>query len=151
MITAHVESLTENLERLKLFFPEHWVELALNKDKVPLDPQYEVYLDRDAAGQVMFVTLRKAGEMVAYFVGFVTPGLHYKTCLGLQMDIFWVHPEHRDGRAGIKLFRAVEKEAKRRGVQRMVVGAKLHKDAGPLFRYLGYEPIETFYSVWLGG
>lgn len=150
MLTAQVENLTERLEDLKPFFPMHWEELALNQKQVPLDPQYDVYLDKDAAGQMMLVTLRSAGELIGYFVGFVQPGLHYKTCLTLTMDIFYVLPEHRGSGAGFVLFKAVEAEARRRGVQRMFVGSKLHKDASWLFEKLGYEEVERFYCLWMG-
>lgn len=151
MLTAHVESLTERLEDLKPFFPLHWEELALNQKQVPLDPQYGIYLAKDAAGEVMLVTLRKAGEIVGYFVGFVGPGLHYKTCLTLTMDIFYVVPAHRGDGGGFVLFKVVEVEARRRGVQRMFVGSKMHKDASFLFEKLGYELVETFYCAWMGG
>lgn len=151
LVTAQVERLSEHWAELSRdFFPKHWEELALNKDKVPLSPQNEVYLAKDAAGEVLFVTLRKSGKLIGYFIGFVNPALHYKTCLTLTMDIFFVDPAHRNGSAGVKLFRAAEREAKRRGVQRMFVGSKVHKDASVLFRRLGYEPVETFYSAWLG-
>lgn len=150
MMTFCVESLTQNLEAMKPLFPLHWQELALNQDKVPLDPQYDIYLARDQRGEVLFVAGREAGELIAYFVGFIAPGLHYKTCLTLTMDIFWVRPEYRGKSAGIRLFKTVEAEAKRRGVQRMFMGSKLHKDAGWLFERLNYEPVETYYSKWLG-
>jgi len=150
MMTFAVESLTENLESLKPMFPLHWQELALNKDQVPLDPQYDIYLARDARAEVMFIAGREAGEIMAYFVGFVAPGLHYKTCLTLTMDIFWVKPEYRGKSAGIRLFKTVEAEARRRGVQRMFMGSKLHKDAGWLFETLDYKPVETYYSKFLG-
>lgn len=150
MLTAHVENLSERLEELKPFFPMHWEELALNQKQVPLDPQYGVYLDLAARGETMLVTLRKAGEIVGYFVGFVKPGLHYQTCLTLTMDIFYVLPEHRGDGGGFVLFKAVEAEAKRRGVQRMFVGSKCHKDASWLFERLGYEEVERFYCLWMG-
>jgi GNAT superfamily N-acetyltransferase len=150
MLTAQVESLTDRLEEMKPLFPLHWEELALDKDKVPLDPQYDAYLARDALGEVLFVTVRGAGELVGYFVGFVAPGMHYRTCLTLTMDIFFVHPGSRGKAAGLMLFRAVEAEAKRRGVQRMFVGSKNHKDASRLFVALGFEPVETYHSKWIG-
>lgn len=149
MITAQVERLTERLEEMKPLFPMHWAELALNQDKVPLDPQYDIYLARDERGEVLFVTLREAGVLVGYFVGFVAPGLHYRTCLTCTMDIFYVHPDKR-GRCGLMLFRAVEAEAKRRGVQRWFVGSKCHADASWLFERLGFEKVEVYYSKWLG-
>lgn len=151
MLTAQVEPLTPLLDELKPFFPRHWEELALNQKQVPLDPQYDVYLAKDAASEITLVTLRKDGAIVGYFIGFVGPGLHYKTCLTLTMDIFYVLPEHRGEGAGFVLFKAVEAEARRRGVQRMFVGSKLHKDASWLFERLGYEEVERFYCLWMGG
>lgn len=153
MITAHVESLTEGLGELKELFPQHYKELALNQDKVPLQPQYGRYLEMDACGQILYVTLREAGALVGYFVGFVRPHLHYETMMVCSMDIFYVRPDRRGAnpRAGIQLFKAVQEEAARRGVHNLIVGSKLHKDAGKLFEYLGFKPIETFYSKWIGG
>lgn len=149
MITWGVEDFPTFLEEAKPLFPKHWEELALDKEKVPLDPQYEIYLERDRRGEVLLMAGRSAGELIGYFVGFVAPGLHYKTCLTLTMDIFWVHPEYR-GRQGVMLFKAVETEARRRGIQRMFVGSKLHKDASWLFEKLRYTEVERYYSMWLG-
>jgi hypothetical protein len=150
MMTAHVENLTEHLPELMHLLPLHYEELALNKDKVPLDPQYEVYRERDAAGMVLFVTLRDAGELVGYFVGFIAPGLHYKTCLTCTMDIFYLRQDKRTGSGGVRLFRFVEAELKRRGVQRWFMGSKVHADASALFKRIGAAPVETYYSKWLG-
>lgn len=94
--------------------------------------------------------MRKSGEIVGYFIGFVAPALHYSTCLTCQMDIFYVLPEHRGGGAGFQLFKYVEQNLKKRGVQRMFVGSKMHKDASWLFEKLGYNQVETYYSTWLG-
>lgn len=150
MITAQVEPFPPFLEEVQPLLPRHWEELALNKDKVPLDPQYDIYLARDARGEVMTITLRDAGKLCGYFIGFIAPGLHYRTCLTLTMDIFWLAPEHRGAMGGVKLFRAVMREAKRRGVDRMFAGSKCHADASVLFERLGMERVETYFSVWLG-
>lgn len=151
MITAHVESFERRLPELKPLLPLHYQELALDKDKVPLDPQYDLYVERERLGQVLFVTLRQAGELIGYFIGFIAPGLHYKTCLTCTPDIFYVHPEHRGNKAGFILFDAVEKELRRRGVQRWFVGAKVHFDASWMFERLGFERVEVTYSKWIGG
>ena len=150
MITAHVESFEENLEYLKPLLPIHYKELALNQDKVPLSPQFDKYVATEKQGGLIFVTLRKAGEMVGYFIGFIAPGLHYSTCLTCQMDIFYVLPEHRGSGTGFQLFKFAVQQLKKRGVQRLFVGSKLHKDASWLFEKLNYTPVETYYSAWLG-
>ncbi len=150
MITAQVEEFMDVIEEARPLLALHWEELALDRDKVPLDPQFDVYAQRAAAGMILCV--RQAGAMIGYFCGFVAPGLHYRTCLTLTMDIFFLAPAHRDGSpsAALKLFRAVEQEARRRGVQRWFVGSKVHRDASRLFEHLGFAQVETYYSKWIG-
>lgn len=160
MITDHVERLIDCLEELKPRFVPHYRELALNQDKVSLDPDYDIYLAREARGEVLCVTLRDAGRIVAYFVGFVAPALHYKTCLTLTEDIFWLDPEYRDGDSleqieadmlCLKLFERVKLESQRRGVQRVYLGSKAHHDASELFKAIGVTEIADVYmSAWWG-
>jgi hypothetical protein len=150
MITFNVEPFMAQLEELKKIFPLHWAELALNRDKVPLDPMYEIYAQRESAGQLLFIVARDAGEIIGYFIGFIAPGLHYKTCLTCTMDIFYVKKEKRTGSAGVRMFRFVEKELKRRGVDRWFMGSKVHADASALFERIGAHKVEIYYSKWLG-
>lgn len=151
MITAQPESITtaiHNGEILELL-PIHWEKLALNKDTVPLDPQYETYLERERRGEVMYVTLRDKGKLIGYWIAFIAPGLHYRTCLTAMMDIWNLLPGYENGRAALILMRAVEREYKRRGVNRSFIGEKLHTPTGRLFKAFGYEPVETYYSKWI--
>lgn len=145
-----VENFERTSEELAAVLPGHYRELALNQDKVPLDPDWQKYFAIEREGGLLFVAGREHGELVAYFIGFVRTHIHYKTTLGLMMDIFYVLPEHRGDGTGFKLFRFVEEQARARGVKSMVVGSKLHKDASWLFERLGYTPIETFFSIWVG-
>ena len=150
MLTAQVEKLAWTLEEGKRLLQGHWEELALYKDKVPLDPDYGQYLALEEQGNVCHVTLRNDGAIVGYFVGFVMPNLHYKSCLICKMDLFYVQPEFRGKWGGVRLFRAAHRELKRRGVKVVYGGSKLHKDSGKLFEALGYVPVETWYSLWIG-
>lgn len=150
MITVHQESFEERLEELKVLLPGHYEELALNKDHVPLDPQYEIYIARERKGELIFTVLRDSGEMVGYFIGFIAPHLHYKTSLTCTMDIFYVRADKRKQGGGMQLFNEVEKELRRRGIQRWFMGSKMHKDASYLFEKIGAKLVETYYSKWLG-
>lgn len=150
MITAHAESFMANIDQLKRIIPLHYEELALNRDKVPLAPRWDVYAVQEARGELFFVALRDSGELAGYFIGFVAPGLHYETCLTCIQDIFYVKPDERGQAAGKILFDFVEAELKRRGVQRLITNSKNHFPAAWMFDRRGYEPIETIHSLWIG-
>lgn len=151
MITFAIETMEDNLIELQDILPLHYQELALNKDKVPLSPQYDVYLEREQAGGLLFVTARDKGVLVGYFIGFIAYGLHYSTCLTCTMDIFYIHPERRGTNEGFKLFKFVENELKRRKIDRWFVGSKVSLSADWLFEKLDFERVEVYYTKWLGG
>jgi len=152
MLTAHIEPLMSQLDEIKQLIGKHYDELALNKDKVPLRPQWHEYVRKEQAGQIVYVTLRESGHLIGYIIMIVAPGLHYETCLTAHMDILFVDPDKRDG-AGKGVFLMIdrlEKELRRRGVQRWFMGTKLHKDIGAIFKRRGFEPVEMTYSKWIG-
>lgn len=150
MITFAIETIRDNLVELQDILPLHYQELALNQDKVPLSPQYDVYLNREDHGGVLFVTARDKGELIGYFIGFIANGLHYSTCLTCTMDIFYIHPNRRGSSAGYHLFKFVENELKRRKVDRWFVGSKVSLPADWLFEKLDFERVEVYYTKWLG-
>jgi len=150
LLTASVESFIENVAELRSIIDDHYEKLALNKHVIPLAPQWEVYFAREEAGELLFIPLRDAGRMVGYWIAFIAPGLHYKTCLTATMDIWNVIPEYERTRAPLVLMTAVEKEYRRRGVNRSFVGEKMHRPCGKLYRKFGYDPVETHYSKLIG-
>ncbi|AST86225.1 hypothetical protein CIG66_07010 [Ralstonia pseudosolanacearum] len=151
MITFAIELFSDVYGELKPLLEEHYAEISTHKDHgVPLEPMEEVYRVRQADGSLMMVIGREDGRIVSYFVCFVAPGLHYRSCLTCTPDIFFVAPEKRTGTMGMRMFRFVEKELKRRGVKRWAVGSKVQHDASALFRYLKFDPVETMYEKWLG-
>jgi GNAT superfamily N-acetyltransferase len=151
MMTAQEEPWALALPEMKEFFSCHYDDLSLHKAAgFPLSISYDIYNAMEAQGQLLVVTLRFDGALVGYFVGFVKPGLHYNTCLTLQMDVYYIAQEHRNKAMGaLKLFRKVEAVARKRGVAYIVHGSKLHKDSGRLFKALGYAPAEMWYGKFL--
>jgi N-acetylglutamate synthase-like GNAT family acetyltransferase len=68
-------------------------------------------------------------------------------------DVYFILPEYRKGRTGIRLFKRVEEEMKRIGVQKLFTSAKLHTadgKSGRLFEYLGFSATETVYTKYIG-
>lgn len=150
-LSTQVETWAGILDEVKPLFERHYDEISLHRGRFPLNPQYDEYARREAADGMLVVTLRSMDELVGYAINFVTFGLHYADCLTLFPDIFYVAPEARGQMGGVKLFRAVEAEARKIGVDLMMAGTKNHKDSSALFKRLGFGPIETIHAKWLDG
>ncbi|MFB9952029.1 hypothetical protein ACFFP0_24535 [Rhizobium puerariae] len=126
MLTAQTEDLNNGtLDEIMRLLPAHYDELSEHKIVgIPLDPQFDLYLARAAAGQVLYVTLRDQGELIGYLVSFVAPGMHYRSCLTATADIFFVKPDRRGADGGVLLGKTWINECRRRGVQLMQIGMK---------------------------
>jgi GNAT superfamily N-acetyltransferase len=153
MITAQIEELdAETLNEAKPLLPSHYDELSEHKQAgILLDPQFDLYLARAAAGQVIYVTLRERGALTGYLVSFVAPGMHYQGCLTCTTDIFYVTPDLRGLHGGTLLFDAWKKECARRGVTLMQIGIKTRhaKYAGPLLEAAGFKATELMFWQFL--
>jgi GNAT superfamily N-acetyltransferase len=150
-LVASVEDFFAALPEMLPMLPQHWRELALDKEQIPLDPRWGDYRALYDQGKLLLVTLRERGQLVGYCWLIVAPGLHYGSTLHATVDIFWVAPSHRGRMGGRRLFRAVEAELRRRGVVRWVASSKHHRDCGRLLEAVGMRPFETLYSKMLGG
>jgi GNAT superfamily N-acetyltransferase len=150
MITCQVETMRDTIEELKVMFPVHHEELGLFKDKMPLDPRYEDYEIRENNGQLLLVTVREDAKIIAYWVSFIVPSLHYQTTLANQLDIFWVHPDHRGNKVGFIMAAKVKEESIKRGVKVWYTGSKNHKESEWFFKLLGFDEVEKHYAMWIG-
>ena len=152
MLTAQVEDLAGHLEELKPFFPAHWEELGIFKDRMPLAPSYARYLRATAGGEVTLVTVRRDGRLCGYAVFFLDfMPLHYGQTPTARADIFYLPPEERRTGAGKAMFTQAEAELRRRGIKCWWVGFKIDHDLEQFFRSMGFEPYETHCAKWLGG
>ena len=150
MITFSVEPFSDCYEEAIPLLEQHYQEISAHKAHgFDLKPQIHAYKARETDGTLMTVVGREGGEIVAYLSCFIAPGLHYETCLTCLPDIFYVRPDKRLGMCGVRLFKFVEKELKRRGVKLWFVGSKVAHDVTPLFRFMDFSPVETTHAKWL--
>jgi L-amino acid N-acyltransferase YncA len=150
MITAQVESFEDRLDELRPLLPAHHAELGLFQDRMPLDPQFDLYVERERLGQLLFVTVREDGALVGYWISFIAPGLHYRQTITNTMDIYWVHPDHRGHGAGFMLADLVKAESVKRGVKVWYAGSKNHKPSEWFFKRLGFVACDSYFVMWIG-
>ena len=129
---------------------EHWDEVALNKDKIKINPDWDAYYALEEQGKLKVFTARDGEKLVGYFVVFVSPHIHYKDHLFAKNDLIYLAPSHRKGFTGIKLLKFAEGCLKADGVSVLVVNTKNHRPFHKIMQFLGFSPSETLYSKYIG-
>lgn len=133
-------------------FQEHWREIALNQDTIPLAPDWDRYYRLDVEGALLVLTVRLDGKLVGYAFLLAGPHLHYVTTLWGHLDMYWLDPLVRSGWTGVKFFKAVIKGARDSGVINLTLTTKLHfmdNRVAKLLARLGFKPIETVHAMRL--
>jgi hypothetical protein len=125
---------------------DNWRAIALDLQEMPLDPDYGRYADLDAAGVLHISTVRGDGELVGYYANLVHPHPHYKSTLCAFLDVYWLAFDHRKPQTAIALFCFMEDRMRELGVRKMISMTKLAHDVSPLFKRLGWKPVETAYT-----
>ena len=128
----------------------HWEEVAVYKDKIPLDPDWAFYEALSVAGLLGIYTVRLESELVGYFVVIAKSHPHYKGNVFAANDVIYLAPEHRKGLVGAKLISFAEKNLKERGVSVLVINTKVHRPFDPLLVRLGFDKVEHTYSKYIG-
>lgn len=133
------------LDEFEQLFPLHYEELCVTKE-FELEPDYDAYRRVAQAGMLRCVTVRYDDELIGYVIFFISPHLHYKSCVTATEDIYFVRKDFRKGRVGIKLFQYAEQVLRHCGVQRIVMNTKVHLDNSKLFEYLGYKMTDKVFT-----
>ncbi|MCK4501198.1 GNAT family N-acetyltransferase [Candidatus Babeliales bacterium] len=150
MITYQEEELKNCLDEMKPLFTEHWEEIALHKDKIKLNPDYDKYLLLDSLGMLHTLTARDGDVLIGYFVSFIQPHMHYKDVDFAINDILFIHKDYRHGSVGYKLFKKAEASLKDKGIDVLIINSKVDKDFKPIMDKLGFNRIEYSYSKYIG-
>lgn len=150
MKTYQAEAWAAFREDVRVLLPQHWEEIALDRAKVPLDVDWPRYDALAAAGALHCVTAREDGRLIGYHVAIVSGHLHYASTLHGFTDVYFLLPEARAGRTGLRLFQEVERQMRALGVKKLFTGTKLHLDQSRLLEHLGYRRTEYLYTKLIG-
>ena len=129
----------------------HYKEIALNQDKIKLNPDWDVYNELEQQGKLKIFTARDNDTLVGYFVVVVGVNMHYKDHTFACNDIIYLHKDYRKGFAGIKLIKFAKKCLTEDGVSVLAINTKVHQPFDKVLERLGFNLIERVYSSYLQG
>jgi len=118
---------------------DHYQELTLHKDKIKLDPDWDLYDKLEKSKQFYLLTARdeSTGQLIGYSAWFVKPHIHYKNTIVAANDVLFLHKEHRQGMTGIRLIKYSEQEMKKYA-HKITWHVKSENDFRPILHRMGY-------------
>ena len=153
MITFGLEPWEKVKAEILPLWRLHHADVADPEDvhRIPLDPDWAKYQTAADRGVLQVICGRDQSELVGYVFAFVDTHLHYKSTLCAYVDLYWIRRDKRGHFNGVRMFRAMEKACKARGVKKLFGGTKLWLDASAVFRRCGWKETERLSTKWIGG
>lgn len=148
-VVYQIELFEDVLEELKPLLQLHWEEVALYKEDIPLDPDYDKYSELCKAGVLRIATARDDGKLVGYFISMVHAHLHYKQDIYATNDILYLDESYRGADVAIGLFSFAEEDLKALGVSVIIISMKTAKPFDALCEVMGHTLVERTYSKYI--
>ena len=141
------EKLSEIIEEIKPLLYEHWQEIGIfDRDKHPLDPDWDLYFKAECAGIHFCLTARQDGKLIGYYSSFLLPKhFHYRSIYASDCDLFFLVPEYRTGLIGLNMLREAENVLKRKGVNMITHTVKVSFPLEPIMKRLGFKAMDIKY------
>lgn len=143
-MTFQWERFSKIHRELLPLFQRHYDEIALDRDIIPLDPDWNYYAAVEQNGLLHILTARAASnrKLAGYVFNIVGTHNHYKSTLFCNTEMFYLHPHFRKGWQPVKMFLENLRGLETFGVEIAVISFKLNFEnarVGKLLGRLGYE------------
>ncbi len=140
MITYQLEKFSSIQVEAANLFVNHWHEIAIDKDKVPLHPDWTKYSVLEHSDMLFCLTVRDGKLIVGYFIAFLLPHPHYSQSGTMAFtDVYYIRPDYRVGGTGVVMLIEAERLMKEKGVTKAYLSCKVHQDHTELFTKLGWN------------
>lgn len=130
---------------------KHWLETSINRDEVPLAPDWRRVFLLEKQGVFKGIGLRRNGALIGYAVFAVEQHIHFRSTCYATCNVLYVLPKFR-GYAGGRLLRRSEELLADLGVRKIIHSVPLasNEKLGALLQRLGYSHTEAFYCKLVG-
>jgi hypothetical protein len=149
MITYQVECWDDYYKDCQQLWREHYDEIAVQKDEMPMKPDIYLYKDMEAKGVLHILTVREDGKMIGYHISMVRIHPHYASVLCAFVDAYFLTASKRRGMVGVKMIKQAEISWRNRGVKKAFTATKKAKNVSGIYDYLGWDNTEIVYTKWI--
>jgi dsRNA-specific ribonuclease len=135
-----IENLAKVRREIEPLLKQHYDEIALNKDIIKMNPDWEGYARLDAVNALRIYTARRNEKLLGYFVVIVSKSLH---------DVIFLTKPARKGLTGVKLIKYAIESLAAEGITKLHINTKAHQPFDAILERLNFEEIERVYSLVL--
>ena len=150
MISYDIEKLASIRKDIEPLLLLHWEEIALDKDKIHLDVDWDSYQRLEDNGNLIIITVRINSELIGYALWFVREHLHYKNTKWAYNDVIFLKKEHRSHGLGGHLIRVCEDLLKEMKVDKIQWHLKVTNNWTPVLEKMGYKLEEYVVGKFVG-
>jgi GNAT superfamily N-acetyltransferase len=144
-----IENLAKVRREIEPLLKQHYDEIALNKDIIKMNPDWEAYARLDAVNALRIYTARRNDKLLGYFVVIVSKSLHYRDHLFANNDVIFLAKPARKGLTGVKLIKYAIESLAAEGITKLHINTKAHQPFDAILERLNFEEIERVYSLVL--
>jgi hypothetical protein len=137
-IQLNQEPVLDVRPEMLVLLDQHYQELTLHKDKIKLNPMWELYDAMEKRNEFFLLTARIGGELVGYSAWFLKPHIHYRDTIVASNDVIFMRSDQRQGIAGIRLIKYSEQRMKELGANKIVWHIKNSLDFSVILHRMGY-------------
>jgi len=155
VIAFQLEAWPDVAEEIKALALLQYEEIALDREAIPYDPDWNYYSQAHAIGRLKVVTVRHSitypvGRLVGWYGALVMPHPHYRSTLFAFQDLCYLLPEYRRGTTAARLFVEAEHMLRAAGVKCAISISKDHMPgAAALLDRLGWRRVGVMHTKLL--
>lgn len=125
----------------------HYEEVAADADVIPVDPDWDYYLEQERLGRFKTFVARRGGVVIGYVAFFIGPHRQSRSTKVAFADLLYLTPDERRGRLGQRLIEGAEPQLREWGCKRIVHTIPVEGGPDPerverMYRRMGYRPYE---------
>lgn len=111
-----------------------------------LNPDWDSYQEHETNGNLLVVAAWDGRDLVGYICALIYQSLHYREEIHCQVDVFYVDPQARRQRAGLRLLNKMRGEAHARGACMLRLHAKPDTQLDRMLRLLNFQVEESLFT-----
>lgn len=150
MIYIKQEPFHSCIEEMSAKLVDQWKETEMYQDKMPLDPDWDMYGTMEQADLLRTYVVRDAGTLVGYAIYFLSTMPHHKGVRVADSDIVYLDPYYRGGTVATELYNYAETSLRAEGVDVIILRTKTKVPLDTLAERLGYHEEEKSFAKWIG-